>query len=526
MELGLVSPDAFSGKLTIALRDWSMRRSALTICPIDRMARYLASRDIPAESLSVVHHWADRNEIMPVEPARNPLRRAWGLGHKFVVGYSGNFGRAHEFATVLDAAERLKHMKSIVFLMVGEGQQRGYVESEVKRRGLSNVVMKPFQPVEKLSESLCAANVHLVSLKPELEHCIVPSKFYGVLAAARPTIFIGDTEGEIGAIVRDFECGIALRPGEVDALVMAILHLRHSRVSRTTMGHNARYLMETAYSREYGTAMWQSAIGRLEEEAIPDNAGSGPPFSSEGNVMDGSVVVSQLGARMHYAVPRIFASRERLAHFYTDICALQGWPRLLNGLPPAALPASVRRLVGRAPQGIPRERMTTFPGFGLHSAMRRLANQTGPKSTANAIWAGETFGKLVADSGFHGASGVYAFSGEALEMLTAAKGRGLWTAVEQMIAPRTVVDRLAREEEALNPGWQQPVADDVHAPAFAGRERPNGALPMSWFALRSSWRITRWRPAARRKSWWWCPMALTTVSCSTRVRACRGGCAF
>ncbi|MBB5702852.1 glycosyltransferase involved in cell wall biosynthesis [Ochrobactrum daejeonense] len=269
MELGLVSPDAFSGKLTIALRDWSMRRSALTICPIDRMARYLASRDIPAESLSVVHHWADRNEIMPVEPARNPLRRAWGLGHKFVVGYSGNFGRAHEFATVLDAAERLKHMKSIVFLMVGEGQQRGYVESEVKRRGLSNVVMKPFQPVEKLSESLCAANVHLVSLKPELEHCIVPSKFYGVLAAARPTIFIGDTEGEIGAIVRDFECGIALRPGEVDALVMAILHLRHSRVSRTTMGHNARYLMETAYSREYGTAMWQSAIGRLEEEAIP-----------------------------------------------------------------------------------------------------------------------------------------------------------------------------------------------------------------------------------------------------------------
>lgn len=269
MELGLVSPDAFSGKLTIALRDWSMRRSALTICPIDSMARYLATRDIPAESLSVVHHWADRNEITPVEPACNPLRRAWGLGRKFVVGYSGNFGRAHEFATVLDAAERLKRMKSIVFLMVGEGQQRGYVESEVKRRGLTNVVMKPFQPVEKLSESLGAANVHLVSLKPELEHCIVPSKFYGVLAAARPTIFIGDTEGEIGATVRDFECGVALRPGEVDALVAAILHLRHSRVSRTTMGHNARYLMETAYSREYGTAMWQSAIGRLEQEATP-----------------------------------------------------------------------------------------------------------------------------------------------------------------------------------------------------------------------------------------------------------------
>lgn len=188
-------------------------------------------------------------------------------------------------------------------------------------------------------------------------------------------------------------------------------------------------------------------------------------------MMDGSVVVSQLGARMHYAVPRIFASREKLAHFYTDICALQGWPRLLNGLPPSMLPASVRRLVGRTPQGIPQERMTTFPTFGLHSAVRRLSNQTGPKSTANAIWAGETFGRLVATSGFHGASGVYAFSGEALELLTVAKRQGLWTAVEQMIAPRTIVDQLACEEEVLNPGWQIPVANDVHADVFAAREQ-------------------------------------------------------
>lgn len=97
----------------------------------------------------------------------------------------------------------------------------------------------------------------------------MPSKFYGVLAAARPTIFIGDPDGEIGSVVRDFQCGMALRPGDVDALVGAILHLRHSPVSCTTMGNNARYLMETAYSREYGAAMWQAAIGRLEEKAAP-----------------------------------------------------------------------------------------------------------------------------------------------------------------------------------------------------------------------------------------------------------------
>lgn len=78
MELGLIKSDTVSGKLALILRNWSMRQSALTICPIDRMAHYLSTRDIPAESLSVVHHWADRNEIVPVEPSQNPLRRGWG----------------------------------------------------------------------------------------------------------------------------------------------------------------------------------------------------------------------------------------------------------------------------------------------------------------------------------------------------------------------------------------------------------------------------------------------------------------
>ena len=165
IELGLIKDKTLPGKLSLLLRNWSMRQSALTICPIDRMARFLSAQGISADNLAVVHHWADKDEILPVDPQQNPLRHAWGLGDKFVIGYSGNFGRAHDFQTVLDAAEQLKANPDLVFLMIGEGQQRRYVEDEARRRGLSNIVMKPFQPVEQLSESLGAADVHLVSLK-------------------------------------------------------------------------------------------------------------------------------------------------------------------------------------------------------------------------------------------------------------------------------------------------------------------------------------------------------------------------
>ncbi|KXF79505.1 glycosyltransferase WbuB [Paramesorhizobium deserti] len=271
MELGVMRADALSGRIALGLRNWSMRRSALTICPIEAMAQYLAGQGMAKEKLDVVHHWSDKNEIHPVKPNENRLRKAWGLSRSFVIGYSGNFGRAHEFSTVLDAAEKLVNVKGIRFLFIGEGQQRPYVEAEIKRRGLSNVVLKPFQPAENLPESLGVADVHLVSLLPQLEHCIIPSKFYGVLAAGRPTIFIGDPDGEVGSTVRTFQCGEAVKPGDVSGLVDCILRLKHSPLHRATMGNNARYLLETAYSREYGTDAWQSAIAPLtacDEETI------------------------------------------------------------------------------------------------------------------------------------------------------------------------------------------------------------------------------------------------------------------
>lgn len=58
---------------------------------------------------------------MPVAHAGNALREAWQLGEKFVVGYSGNLGRVHEFGTVLRAAEALKVRADIVFLFIGAG---------------------------------------------------------------------------------------------------------------------------------------------------------------------------------------------------------------------------------------------------------------------------------------------------------------------------------------------------------------------------------------------------------------------
>jgi glycosyltransferase involved in cell wall biosynthesis len=128
----------------------------------------------------------------------------------------------------------------VMFLFVGGGAKRAKLEREAMRRTLTNFRIRPNQPKERLSETLGVGDVHLVSLDPRLEGLIVPSKFYGIAAAGRPTIFIGSLIGEIARILAHYRCGYAVSPGDGDALVDRILELASDRELCSAMGARAR----------------------------------------------------------------------------------------------------------------------------------------------------------------------------------------------------------------------------------------------------------------------------------------------
>lgn len=261
IELGVIGsrPLAAAAK---ALRDWSLRRAHCNVAPTDSMAGFLAARHISADRLAVLPYWSDGEAIRPIAPGDNALRREWGLQDAIVVGYSGNFGRAHEFGTILDAAERLRDDPRIRFLLIGDGHQRAHVESAIRERGLTNVMLKPLQPRERLAESLCAADLHLVSLLPALEPFVIPSKFYGILAAGRPTLFIGDADGEIGRVVKRHDCGLSIAIGDGDGLAGEIRDLAASPDRRAALARNGRALFEAHHTEAQGTGAWAAFIAR------------------------------------------------------------------------------------------------------------------------------------------------------------------------------------------------------------------------------------------------------------------------
>lgn len=109
-----------------------------------------------------------------------------------------------------------------------------WIEAEGKKRGLANILFKPHQPRERLRLHLARPDVHLISLKPELEGLIVPSKFYGIAAAGRPTLFIGDTDGEIPKILRHSSSGYTISIGDSEDLANRIREMSRKLPRLTT----------------------------------------------------------------------------------------------------------------------------------------------------------------------------------------------------------------------------------------------------------------------------------------------------
>jgi glycosyltransferase involved in cell wall biosynthesis len=101
-------------------------------------------------------------------------------------------------------------------------------------------------------------DVHLVTLRPELEGLIVPSKFYGIAAAGRPTIFIGDEDGEIP--LKKYECGFAIAQGDAAGLVRVLMKFAEDPTLLRTMGENARRVLDIEFDKAIAVARWDKAL--------------------------------------------------------------------------------------------------------------------------------------------------------------------------------------------------------------------------------------------------------------------------
>jgi colanic acid biosynthesis glycosyl transferase WcaI len=245
------------------LRDASLRAAKANVVLGSRMLEYIGTRGVPITKCLVIENWADPDLLHPKSIHESALRLRLGLTDKFVIGYSGNLGRAHEYDTILGAAEALRSDPRFAFLFIGGGATMDLLKSKIELRGIANFHFLPYQPRYELEDSLAAADLHLASLIPSLEGLIVPSKFYGILAAGRPVLFIGDQDGELSRVIRATHCGLVITTGDSIALVEAIKDLEGDGDQRVAMGVAARTLLCSRFSTKCALANWTRLLAEV-----------------------------------------------------------------------------------------------------------------------------------------------------------------------------------------------------------------------------------------------------------------------
>ena len=184
------------------IQNWSFRRAARIIA-LDRfMADRLMAKGVSPAVIHTDAPWSHDEAVRFDSRAREAFRTSQGLRGKFIVMYSGNHSPCHPLDTVLSAADALKSESHIHFLFVGGGSEFKKVQSFQRDKSLQNITTLPYQPLDQLSGSLSAADLHLVVMGDRFVGIVHPCKIYNVLSLGIPFLFVGPPDSHVGDLAK------------------------------------------------------------------------------------------------------------------------------------------------------------------------------------------------------------------------------------------------------------------------------------------------------------------------------------
>lgn len=260
-ELGVFPKNGWLARFFRLCSTWALRQQDAVIVVGHCMKKRLLQRGLPESVIHVVPNWA--SGISSIGHADNPFRREHRLQDRFVVMYSGNFGWAHSFDSILEAAAQLQSCHpEILFLFIGTGPRMEEIRQHVKTFRFDNVRFLPSQPAEKLAQSLGAADLHLISMQPNLCGLVVPSKIYGILAAGRPCLFLGPKEGETAQTIEQHQCGSVLEASDGATLARCLVEWM-SDPERLRIASGKALLAARHFTVADAAAVFRSILNRV-----------------------------------------------------------------------------------------------------------------------------------------------------------------------------------------------------------------------------------------------------------------------
>lgn len=264
---GLAKRGGILWKIGRVVENITYRNADRIIVISDDFKKNIMAKGVPEEKIVVVYNWVDENAVVPVAKEDNALYDELDINRdKFTVVYAGNFGHAQNIDVTIAAAERLKNVEDIQFLMFGTG---GLVEDYKKiaqEKGLNNIFFFPLQPAEKVSQVYSLGDLGVVACKKGLGKGAFPSKTWSIMSAGTPVITNYDEDTDLERLVKDNCLGVFSAADDSEQMAERIMEMYHNRELCAEYGRNARQYILDNVSKEKSTQKYVDVIKEVVEE--------------------------------------------------------------------------------------------------------------------------------------------------------------------------------------------------------------------------------------------------------------------
>lgn len=232
-----------------------------TIITISHDMKTRIEANYGCKNVVLICNWSIGN-IYPLDNMLLKSNKGWD--GKFVVQYSGNFGIAHEYETLLSSVRKLKSKDDILFYIVGGGVNFNKLKTICEKEGLKNIVFSNYVSKEELNENLNISDISLVVFNDDFKHVLLPSKYYGLLACAKPILLISNGENDISRDIHAYNTGFFIQSGHSDELINVIIQLSGNRELIGVLSQNAYALFREKYQKEKILAQYLEVVKKYE----------------------------------------------------------------------------------------------------------------------------------------------------------------------------------------------------------------------------------------------------------------------
>ncbi len=258
---GLIKKESSTGRMAIGFERRILSRFDRVSSISAQMLLRLREKGVANTKIVELRNWANLDVVRPLD-APSPYRAEFGIQRPHVVLYSGNIANKQGLEILPYIARLLVERRDIAIVICGDGPF--LPELRHLCEGLDNVQFFPLQPIDRLGDLLGLATVHFLPQIAGAADLVLPSKLTNMLASGRPVIATAEAGTALARAIDN--CGIAVPPGDVQAIARAITDVVDSPEDCAGMGAAARESALANWYIENILQTFEAEVMRLIED--------------------------------------------------------------------------------------------------------------------------------------------------------------------------------------------------------------------------------------------------------------------